>query len=70
MYPGAASKIASGVINPVTGRRVVSTWMIDELLSFAHKAYNEIGYAIGTEILQQKKYDCIPAFCTNVSGAL
>ncbi len=39
----AASRIASGVINPVTGRRVVKTWKIDELMPFAWNAYNEIG---------------------------
>lgn len=38
-----ASRIASGVINPVTGRRIVKTWMIDELLPFARDAYQEIG---------------------------
>ena len=38
-----ASRVASGVINPVTGRRVVTTWMIEELLPFAKNAYAEIG---------------------------
>jgi len=30
----SASNVASGLINPVTGRRVVTTWMADELLPF------------------------------------
>lgn len=38
-----ASRIASGVVNPVTGRRIVKTWMIDELLPFVRNAYQEIG---------------------------
>lgn len=38
----SASKIASGVINPVTGRRVVQTWKIDAILPFASLAYNSI----------------------------
>jgi glycine/D-amino acid oxidase-like deaminating enzyme len=29
-----ASKVAAGIINPVTGRRFVYTWMIDELMPF------------------------------------
>ena len=29
-----ASRIASGVINPVTGRRVVETWMINDIIYF------------------------------------
>lgn len=37
-----ASKIASGIINPVTGRRLVKTWMIDELMPFAVDAYQQI----------------------------
>lgn len=41
--PATASRVASGIINPVTGRRVVTTWMIDELLPFAQNAYSEIG---------------------------
>ncbi|MEJ7679431.1 MAG: hypothetical protein WKG06_16540 [Segetibacter sp.] len=41
--PFTASKAASGVINPVTGRRIVRTWRIEELLPFALKAYTELG---------------------------
>jgi len=37
-----ASRAAAGLINPVTGRRIVKTWMIDELLDFAQKAYGEM----------------------------
>lgn len=35
----SATSVASGVINPVTGRRIVQTWMIDKLLPFAREAY-------------------------------
>ncbi|PZP48084.1 MAG: FAD-dependent oxidoreductase [Pseudopedobacter saltans] len=48
-----ASRIASGVINPVTGRRIVTTWMIDELLPFAKKAYQEIGKLLGESIVDE-----------------
>jgi glycine/D-amino acid oxidase-like deaminating enzyme len=40
---GTASRVAAGLINPVTGRRIVKTWMIDELLEFARGAYAEMG---------------------------
>lgn len=43
LQPYTASRIASGVINPVTGRRIVKTWMIDELIPFCKNAYTEIG---------------------------
>ena len=34
--PSASSRVAAGMINPVTGRRIVKTWMIDTLLPFAY----------------------------------
>jgi glycine/D-amino acid oxidase-like deaminating enzyme len=40
--PFTASKTAAGVINPVTGRRIVKTWMIDELLPFVREVYRQI----------------------------
>ena len=51
--PFTASKIASGVINPITGRRVVRTWMIDEIMPFAANAYQEIGNEIKETLIQQ-----------------
>jgi len=37
--PATASRAAAGLINPVTGRRMVKTWMIDELLPVVREAY-------------------------------
>lgn len=51
--PDTASYVASGVINPITGRRVVRTWMIEELLPFAWKIYEDIGTDLGIEIVSQ-----------------
>ncbi len=45
--PHTASRAAAGLINPVTGRRIVKTWMIDELLPFAENAYRDLGTALG-----------------------
>ena len=50
----APSKIAAGIINPVTGRRMVSTWMIDELLPFAWDAYGQIGRLLNIPVISQK----------------
>ncbi|MEO8583611.1 MAG: FAD-dependent oxidoreductase [Flavitalea sp.] len=49
-----SSRIAAGLINPVTGRRIVQTWMIDQLLPFAFEAYKKIGEELGLNIIQQK----------------
>lgn len=51
--PFTASKIASGVINPVTGRRIVRTWRIEELLPFAIDAYITLGKELNAELVQQ-----------------
>lgn len=36
-----ASIVSAGIMHPVTGRRIVKTWMADELLSFAEITYRE-----------------------------
>ena len=51
--PYTASKIASGVINPVTGRRIVKTWLIDELLPFCRDAYTAIGNLFNISLIRQ-----------------
>jgi len=42
-FSNAPSRIAAGIINPVTGRRHVEVWMADEVLPFAWQAYHQIG---------------------------
>jgi glycine/D-amino acid oxidase-like deaminating enzyme len=57
--PFTASKSASGIINPVTGRRIVKTWMIDELMPFAWDAYQSLGATLGINCITQKPIiDC------------
>lgn len=46
-HKGAASKVAAGVINPVTGRRFVKSWRIEELLPFAVETYRHIEAELG-----------------------
>jgi glycine/D-amino acid oxidase-like deaminating enzyme len=50
-----ASKVAAGVINPVTGRRIVKTWLIDEVMPFAQQAYAELGAALNITAIEQKR---------------
>ncbi len=51
----SASKVASGLINPVTGRRVVTTWMANELLPFAMQAYTQIGKEVKASVVEEKE---------------
>lgn len=40
--PNSASNISSGIVNPITGRKLVKTWMFDEMYNFAQSAYQKI----------------------------
>jgi glycine/D-amino acid oxidase-like deaminating enzyme len=51
---GSASAVAAGVINPVTGRRYVTTWMAEELMSFAEITYRQMSEAFGIPLLYSK----------------
>ncbi len=47
--PNTSTRVASGVINPVTGRRMTRTWMADEVIPFAAQAYEELGRKISAK---------------------
>jgi glycine/D-amino acid oxidase-like deaminating enzyme len=47
----AAGRVAGGIINPVTGKRLVRTWLIEELLPFAHNEYTAIEHELNTSII-------------------
>lgn len=49
-----SSRIAAGIINPVTGRRYVTTWMIEDLVFFAQQSYTELGTYLETDLIFQK----------------
>ncbi|HUC79719.1 MAG TPA: FAD-binding oxidoreductase [Flavisolibacter sp.] len=50
----APSRVAAGVINPVTGRRYSITWMVEELFPYAKQVYEELGNYLGTNLFYQK----------------
>ena len=45
----SSSKVAAGLFNPVTGRRFVKSWLIDDLLPYAEKVYGEIAKITATD---------------------
>ena len=51
--PNSASKVASGVINPVTGRRVMRTWEIETLMPFAIEAYKKLEIELSLSVVRQ-----------------
>lgn len=50
----APSRVAAGIINPVTGRRVVTVWKADEIIPYSWEAYQEIGALLGITAISQK----------------
>jgi len=56
-----SSNVAGGLINPVTGRRVVTTWLAEELMPFVWKAYNDAGELFGTKAIHQKNILVFPS---------
>jgi len=50
----AASKIAAGVINPITGRKYVKSWRIEEFLPVAREVYSELSDYIDNKIFHDK----------------
>lgn len=50
----SSSKIAAGIINPVTGRRYAYSWMIDEAMPFAVQTYEELENYLDTNLVFSK----------------
>ena len=46
----AASSVAAGIINPITGRRFVRSWRIGELLTEARLLYGELERELGVKV--------------------
>lgn len=46
----AASSVAAGIINPITGRRFVKSWRIDELIPEAQALYAELEDLLGIKL--------------------
>ncbi|MFK7774426.1 MAG: NAD(P)/FAD-dependent oxidoreductase [Saprospiraceae bacterium] len=53
-YVGSSSKVAAGIINPVTGRRIVKGWLIDELIPVAKTFYERLEKLLGENFYHQK----------------
>lgn len=44
----AASRVSSGLMNPITGRRLVKSWRTEELFPFAKKWYSTLEVKLGS----------------------
>ena len=46
-HRGSASKIAAGIVNPVTGPRLTPSWQLEALLPQARRLYREVSDVLG-----------------------
>jgi glycine/D-amino acid oxidase-like deaminating enzyme len=56
----SSSNVAGGLINPVTGRRVVTTWMAEALMPFVWEEYTAIGALLNIDAIIQKNILVFP----------
>lgn len=50
----SASAVAAGIVNPLTGRKLVRTWKADELFPFLHQFYTGIETELGVRFFHPK----------------
>ena len=53
-HKSAATKAAAGIINPITGRRYVKSWMIDKLLPVAKSTYKDFEKLLSYNFLSEQ----------------
>ncbi len=51
----SASMHSSGVVNPITGRRFVKSWLIDEILPFAKETYQSLELLLDKNLIQSQQ---------------
>ena len=47
-----ASHVAGGIMNPITGKRIVKTWMAETIFPFAENVYREMETTLGHSFLK------------------
>jgi glycine/D-amino acid oxidase-like deaminating enzyme len=58
--PQSASNAAGGLINPVTGRRVVTTWLAEELMPFVWNEYNALSNLLNVQYISKNNVLVFP----------
>lgn len=50
----AAANVAAGIVNPLTGRKLVRTWRADDLFPFLHQFYANIEQRLGVQFFHPR----------------
>ncbi len=53
-HQSAASNVAAGIMNPITGRKFVKSWMVDELFPFAKNIYAQMEKEFSLRFFHEK----------------
>lgn len=53
-FPGAASRVAAGLVNPVTGRRLVKEQQVEQYLASAQEVYHTLSVQFGKIFFHDK----------------
>lgn len=53
-HEGSSTKNAAGIINPITGRRFVKSWMYDELIAVALSHYQRLEESLEVPLIQRR----------------
>ncbi len=54
-HAGAASRVGAGIINPITGQRIVKSWGIDALRPLAWETYRELESVLGVPLMREMR---------------
>lgn len=54
-YVGSSSRVAGGVCNPITGRKLVKTWKADELFPFLKDFYQDLEKTLNTRFFYPRQ---------------
>ncbi len=54
-HAGAASRVGAGIINPITGQRIVKSWGIDELRLPARESYRELESVLRVPLVREMR---------------
>jgi glycine oxidase len=65
--PGTSSKIAAGLITPITGQRLALSWCVDEMLPVAHRFYGTIEARTGKKFFHARP--CVRLFASEAEQA-
>ena len=54
-HGAAASRVAAGIVNPITGRRLVKSWRVESLLPMARESYRAFEAVLGVPVWREMR---------------